>query len=118
MRALGRKSALNARAREGAILVIDALTLDAPKTATIRALLATLGVAGRKVLLLTDGLKPVVHLSARNLPSVQVLPYGDASTYDILWSDVVLIEAGALRALEAASADATHGAADAAAGEE
>jgi hypothetical protein len=37
-----------------------------------------------------------VFLSGRNLPTVHVMPYVDVSTYHILWSDVVLIEAGAL----------------------
>ena len=48
------------------------------------------------MLILTDGAKPNVFLSGRNLPTVHVMPYSDVSTYHILWSDVVLIEAGAL----------------------
>lgn len=96
MRALARKSALNARARENAIYVIDRFTYEAPKTRTLVDLLARLGVDGQKVLILTDGLKPNVYLSSRNLQHVQVLRYSDVSTYHLLWSDVVLIEAGAL----------------------
>src|ERR687889_2586094 len=38
VRALARKSALNARAREDAIFVIDAFAYDAPRSAVIRAL--------------------------------------------------------------------------------
>jgi hypothetical protein len=81
--------------------------MEAPKTAAILALVTKLGVAERKVLVLTDGLKPTVFLSARNLGNVHVMPYGDASTYHVLWSDVVLIESGAL----GGSADATTDAA-------
>jgi hypothetical protein len=55
-----------------------------------------LGVDDKKVLVLTDGVKPNVFLSGRNIQSVRVMPYSDASTYHILWSDVVLVEAGAL----------------------
>src|SRR3982751_7074090 len=43
VRALGRKSALNARAREDAIVVIDQFNYDAPKTATLLALVDRLG---------------------------------------------------------------------------
>jgi large subunit ribosomal protein L4 len=96
VRALARKSALNARAREGAIVVIDRLDFEAPKTSRMRELLAALGVDGRKVLVLTDGVKPAVFLSARNLPTAHVMPFRDVSTYHILWSDVVVIESGAL----------------------
>jgi large subunit ribosomal protein L4 len=96
VRALARKSALNARAREDAIVVIDRFDYDAPKTQRLLSLVERLGVADQKVLILTDGAKPNVFLSGRNLPTVHVMPYGDVSTYHILWSDVVLIEAGAI----------------------
>jgi large subunit ribosomal protein L4 len=96
VRALARKSAMNARAREGAVLLVDALNYSAPKTKAITSLLASLGVADKKVLLLTDGVKPNVYLSARNLGRAHVMPFSDASTYHILWSDVVVIESSAL----------------------
>jgi large subunit ribosomal protein L4 len=96
VRALARKSALNARARENAIFVIDAFNYDAPKTSRIQALVEKLGVADKKVLILTNGAKPNVFLSARNHPTTHVMPYSDVSTYHILWSDVVLIESSAL----------------------
>jgi large subunit ribosomal protein L4 len=96
MRQLALKSALNARARESAIQVIDTFSYDAPKTSQLLALLARLGVAEQKVLILTDGVKPNVYLSGRNLPRVHVMPYADATTYHVLWSDVVLVESGAL----------------------
>jgi large subunit ribosomal protein L4 len=96
VRALARKSAMNARARENAVLVIDALNYSAPKTKSILALFEKLGVSGKKVLLLTDGVKPNVYLSARNLGRAHVMPYSDVNTYHILWSDVVVIESSAL----------------------
>jgi large subunit ribosomal protein L4 len=96
VRALAKKSALNARAREGSIIVIDAFNYEAPSTATLLALTARLGVSDKKVLILTDGVKSNVFLSGRNLPNVHVMPYSDSSTYHILWSDVVLVEAGAI----------------------
>jgi large subunit ribosomal protein L4 len=96
VRALARKSALNARARENAIYVIDLFDFDAPKTSRLKGLIDRLGATDQKVLILTDGVKTNVFLSGRNLPTVHVMPYGDVSTYHILWSDVVLIESGAL----------------------
>jgi large subunit ribosomal protein L4 len=96
VRALAKKSALNARAREGSIVVIDAFNFDAPRTAALLALTTRLGLADKKVLVLTDGVKQNVFLSGRNLPNVHVMPFTDSSTYHILWSDVVLVEAGAI----------------------
>ena len=105
VKALARKSALNARAREEALLVLESIAMDAPKTQALLALLGKLGVAGRKVLILTDGQKTAVHLSARNIPTVEVLPFTDASTYHILWSDVVLVESGALQGATAGDSE-------------
>ena len=96
VRALARKSAMNARARENAVFLVDALNFSAPKTKAILALFEKLGVSDKKVLLLTDGVKPNVYLSARNLGRAHVMPYSDVNTYHILWSDVVVIESSAL----------------------
>ena len=104
VRALARKSALNARARENAIIVIDTLEYDVPKTSQLVGLLGSLGIADKKVLILTDGVKPNVYMSGRNLTDTQVLNYTDVSTYHILWSDIVVIESSALgQALDAVS---------------
>ena len=93
---LARKSALNARAREGAVHVIERLAFRAPKTAQLVELLASLGVAGRKVLVLTAGHNANAYLSGRNLPGVEVMAYQEAAAYDILWSEAVVVEEGAL----------------------
>lgn len=105
---LARRSAYNARAQDGGVYLIDAFAFEQPKTKQVVALLGSVGIAAdtpANVLLLTDGHKPVVHLSARNLPRVQVRAFGQESTYDLLWADVLLIEAPALeRAAEVAHA--------------
>ncbi|HEY7682998.1 MAG TPA: 50S ribosomal protein L4 [Gemmatimonadales bacterium] len=94
---LARKSAFNARAQEGSLYVVERFEQQSPRTRELVALLDRLGVADRKVLVLTHGVSEALHLSARNLPRVDVLPYTDASAYDILWADVVLVEEPALR---------------------
>jgi large subunit ribosomal protein L4 len=98
IKALARKSAFNARAREAALFVVDRFTYEKPSTAAMVQLLARLELTHKKVLILTDGTKRNVHLSARNLQRVVVQAYSDASTYDLLWSDVVLVESGAIGA--------------------
>lgn len=96
VRALARKSAFNARAREDALIVIDNFNYEKPSTKQLVSLIDALGVTGRKILILTDGAKPNVFLSGRNLQRTHVMPYADVSTYHILWSDVVLVESNAL----------------------
>ena len=93
---LARKSALNARAREGALHVIERLAFRAPRTAQLVDLLGSLGLNGRKALVLTAGHNTNAYLSGRNIPTVEVMTYPEASAYDILWSDAVVVEEGAL----------------------
>ncbi len=96
LRQLARRSALNARAREGNLLVLDAVRFEAPKTKQLAGLLEKMGLADRKVLVLTDGLNRNLYLSGRNLPSAQVMTFADASAYDLLWADTVVVEQSAL----------------------
>ena len=108
VRQLAKKSALNARAREQALYVVDALALEKPKTKPVVELLEKLGVLGRKVLLLTaagDG-AGIAHLAARNIENVRVLRFGDATAYEIMWSEVVVVELPALGADEEENGDA------------
>jgi large subunit ribosomal protein L4 len=93
---LARKSALNARAREGALHVVEQFAFRTPKTARLAALLASLGLADRKVLVLSAATNEALYLSGRNLPSVDVMPFAQASAYDVLWADAVVVEEGAL----------------------
>ena len=96
VRQLARRSALNARAREGMVHVVDPFTMDAPKTSTLMTLLGKLALGETKTLILTDGSKPPVYLSGRNVPHISVLPFTDATAYDILRADALVIESAAL----------------------
>ena len=107
VRQLARRSALNARAREGSLLVVDAMQFEAPKTKQLAGLLDKLGLEGKKVLVLSHGLNRNLYLSCRNLPSAEVMSFTDASAYDVLWSDAVVVEQAALGGGEAVEAG-TH----------
>ena len=106
VRQLARKSAFNARAGEGALLVVDELAYAGPKTKPLAELLEKLGAAGRKVLVLTAGGAHAhnVYLSGRNLPRVRVERFADATAYDVLWADVVVVEQPALEGPGASAA--------------
>ena len=70
--------------------------MERPKTRQVANLLEKLGVAGDKVLILTAGNQPTLHLSSRNIPDVEVRQFGSESAYDVLWADSVIIEESAL----------------------
>ncbi|MGH7540058.1 MAG: 50S ribosomal protein L4 [Gemmatimonadota bacterium] len=96
LKRLALRSALNARAAEGDLAVVEPLELEAPRTRAIAELLRGVEAQRRKVLILTDGHKPLVHRSCRNIPNVAVRPWGEASAYDVLWSELVLVESSAI----------------------
>lgn len=109
MKRLAIRSALNARAMEGRLVVVDPFDMEEPRTKTIVGFLEAVGAADRNVLLLTHGVKKVVYLSARNIPEVEVRPWGEASAYDILWSGLVVVERAALEDDGARPADDGEG---------
>ncbi|MBI4420681.1 MAG: 50S ribosomal protein L4 [Gemmatimonadetes bacterium] len=96
VRRLARQSALNARAGEGRIYVIEALEFDTPRTRHMAEILEQLDLTGKHVLVLTQEHRPAVHLSGRNIPGVEVMRYADASAYDVMWADALLVEEGAI----------------------
>jgi large subunit ribosomal protein L4 len=104
VRWLARRSAYNARAQEERLFLVESLQMDAPRTKQMVGMLRGAEIVGN-VLILTDGNRPEVWKSVRNLQGVQVMPFGEESAYDVLWSDSVLIESAALeRAAEVAHA--------------
>jgi large subunit ribosomal protein L4 len=104
VRQLARRSALNDRAENDRVKLVDLPKFDAPKTRSLREFFQVAEAEG-KVLLLTDGRNENVYLSARNLPNVLVMPLGEESVYDVLWARTVFIERSALDAVGPESAD-------------
>ena len=98
VKALARRSAFNTRALAEQVSVVERFDLDAPKTRRVAELLGKIGIAGKKVLVLTDGINETLLLSARNLPDVRVMPLREASAYDVMTAGELVIEAAALSA--------------------
>lgn len=102
---VARRSALTYKAREdGSLRILDALAMDVPSTRTFASMLKAHGIAGRKVLVLTEALTPEVYKSGRNVPGVEVMPASQASTLDIMKAHVVLMPEAALNVLTQALA--------------
>jgi large subunit ribosomal protein L4 len=90
MRQSAFRTALNSRLQNDVLYVLDGLTLDAPKTKQLVALLASLELTSKKVLLLTGAGDDNITLSARNLPKVVVQTVGQTGITDVLRSEVVV----------------------------
>jgi large subunit ribosomal protein L4 len=95
---LALRSALTDRRAGGNLVVVDGLDFEAPKTASAVELLDTLGLAGRKLLFVVDGLEEAAIKSFRNLPAVHLITFDQLNTYDVLASDVVVFTRDSLEA--------------------
>jgi large subunit ribosomal protein L4 len=95
---LALRSALTDRRAGGNLVVVDGLDFDAPKTARAVELLDTLGLAGRKLLFVVDGLEEAAIKSFRNLPAVHLITFDQLNTYDVLASDAVVFTRDSLDA--------------------
>jgi len=97
---LARKSALSLKAAEKAIKIVEDFSFDEPKTKQISELLDALKLTDQKVLILTAESDLNIYKSARNIPGVEVLAGDLPSTYQIMNSDVLLIQKSAIDVLE------------------
>lgn len=98
VRALGLKHALSAKAKDGALIVIDSAKVDAVKT---RELAKRLDKIGAQNALIVDGeFDGNFALSARNLAGIGLLPTAGLNVYDILRRDKLVLTTAAVKVIE------------------
>ena len=95
---LALKSALSAKAAEGAIVVVDELKLDAIKTKPVKQFLDAAGVT--KAVVITPEVNDIVVKSARNIPGVVTTTAKILSVYDIVNAKQLVIDKAALATIE------------------
>jgi large subunit ribosomal protein L4 len=98
MKRLALKSALSAKAAEGAVIVIDSMSVEAPKTKAMASMLTAVN-AGKSLVITADVDKNVV-LSARNIPNVVTSPAKLINVYDIVNAKSLVIDQAALAVIE------------------
>jgi large subunit ribosomal protein L4 len=99
MKRLALRGALTAKLGDEAIKVIDTFGLDAVKTRELITVLGALEAKGR-VLVVSPSRDEKLELSARNLPTVEVILADSLNVVDLLKADLVLIEQPALARME------------------
>lgn len=97
---LARRSALSYKAQEKAIVVVEGLKMDAPKTKDFAGLMAGLELVGNKTLMVLPTPNESVYLSSRNLPKHKVMLASDLSTYDIMNCNTLIFVDDAHKVIE------------------
>ena len=101
VRALGLKMALSAKAKDGALIVVEALDVAEGKTKVLAGQLAGLGFGKKALVIDGEALNVSFAHASSNLKGVNLLPAIGANVYDILNHDTLVLTRAAVEKLEA-----------------
>jgi len=94
---LAKISALSYKAKEKAIVIVEDIKMDAPKTKTFVDMLGNLKVSDKKLMFILPEYNETVQMSIRNVPSVLGVLLSDINTYDIVNSEVLVLTESAAK---------------------
>jgi len=100
VKVLARKSALSYKAQENAIVVVDNINFEAPKTKDFINFAKNIKVDGKKTLVVLPEVNKNVYLSARNLQGAEIMSANNINTYKILNADVLVIAQNSLAIID------------------
>ena len=101
VRAMGLKMALSAKAKDGSLIVVDALDVADGKTKVLAGQLAALGFGKKALVIDGEALNISFAHASSNIPGVNLLPAIGANVYDILNHDTLVLTRAAVEKLEA-----------------
>lgn len=88
---LAKMSALSYKAKDNAIVVLEDINMDAPKTKQVVDIMNNLNVANKKTLIVLPEYNDNLYLSTRNIPNITSSLLADINTYEIMNADVLVI---------------------------
>lgn len=105
---LAKISALSIKAKESAIVVVEDLKFDAPKTKNFMNIMSSLKVGDKKMMFVLPEYDNNVYNSLRNVPSVLGVLLSDVNTYDIVNSEVLVLTESAAKIFAGAEEETTE----------
>lgn len=94
---LAKISALSYKAKENAIVVVEDITMDTPRTKAFMEIMGSLKVGDKKAMFVMPEYNDNVQLSMRNVPSMLGVLLSDINTYDIMNSEVLVLTESAAK---------------------
>ncbi|WBO23334.1 50S ribosomal protein L4 [Sphingomonas abietis] len=101
IRAMGLKMALSAKAKDGSLVVVDALDVAEGKTQTLVGQLAALGFGKKALVIDGEALNVSFAHASSNIRGINLMPAVGANVYDILNHDTLVLTRAAVEKLEA-----------------
>ncbi len=106
VQALARVSALSAKAQENAIVVVEDIQMEVPKTKNFVGILNNLKVADKKALFVMPDYNDNLYLSMQNVPTVLGLLNRELNTYDLVNAEVLVLTESAAKLYAEATVEA------------
>lgn len=103
---LAKMSALAYKAKDNAIMILEDVNMESPKTKTFTGILSNLNIADKKTLVVLPEYNDNLYLSLRNVPSVSGTLLSDLNTYDIMNANVLVMTESAAKIFTAEEAEA------------
>jgi 50S ribosomal protein L4, bacterial/organelle len=103
-RALALRHALSSKAKSGALVVVDSVSLTEAKTAALRANFEKIGLKNALVIAGAE-VDEKFALAARNIPNIDVLPNAGLNVYDVLRRQTLVLTKDAVEAINARFAE-------------
>ena len=88
---LAKMSALTHKAKENAIVVVEDLNFETPKTKNFMNVLGSFKAAEKKILFVLPEYNDTINRSIRNVPNVLGSLLSDINTYDIVNSELLVL---------------------------
>ena len=97
---LARRSALSTKAASGSIMIIEDFKMEAPKTKELVNVLKSLGIAGKRTVLVTPELNENLLKSSRNIQRVALTRASDLNTYQIMQTQSLVLSEGSVAKIQ------------------
>ncbi len=101
------RMAIASKIQDGEFVVVDGLSLDAPKTQMVTELLSNLELSGKSALITTKEHDVNIYKSARNIERVNVSPVSDLNALSVLQVDKLVMTTEAVETLNASLGEAS-----------
>jgi large subunit ribosomal protein L4 len=94
---LAKISSLSGKAKDNAIIVVEDINMDTPKTKTFLSIMDTLNVSDKKTLFVVPEYNETLYLSSRNIPNAAAVLLSDVNTYEIVNADILVLTESAAK---------------------
>jgi len=94
---LAKMSVLSYKAKENAIVVLEDISMETPKTKQLISIMKILNIDNKKTLFVLPEYNDNLYLSTRNVPNIASILLSDINTYDIINADVLILTENAAK---------------------